>query len=80
MSGASYQLQVARDAAFTDTVLDLKTERTEALFPRPEPGTYHVRVRTLAADGRPGAYGSAQLIEVPRSWWWLWLLPLLLLL
>ena len=80
LSGARYEIQVARDAAFADLVLDAKTDRTEVLFPRPGPGTYHVRLRTLAADGRPGAYGSAQLIEVPRSLWWLWLLPLLLLL
>lgn len=80
LTGANYQIQVARDAAFADLVLDAKTDRTEVLFPRPEPGTYHVRLRTVAADGRPGPYGSVQLVDVPRSMWWLWLLPLLLLL
>lgn len=78
--GVSYQIQVARDPAFTSLVLDEKTERTEVLFPRPEPGTYYVRMRTLASDGRAGAFGTVQVIEVPRSLWWLWLLPLLLLL
>lgn len=80
LPGASYQVQVARDAAFADVVLDVKTDRTGVLFLKPEPGTYHLRLRTLAADGRSGPYGTAQLIEVPRSLWWLWLLPLLLLL
>ena len=80
LTGVSYQVQVARDPAFTDLALDAKTEGTEVLFPRPESGMYHVRLRTLAADGRPGPYGATQLIEVPRSLWWLWLLPLLLLL
>ncbi|MCW5632799.1 MAG: FecR domain-containing protein [Rubrivivax sp.] len=79
LSGVSYQVQISRDAAFTDIVLDERTERTEALLARPDPGLYHVRVRTIGADGRAGAFGAPQEIEVPRSWWWLWLLPLLLL-
>ncbi|MBI5717043.1 MAG: FecR domain-containing protein [Burkholderiales bacterium] len=79
LAGASYQVQIARDAAFTQIVLDERSTRTEALLPKPDAGTYHVRVRTIGADGRAGAFGGAQVIEVPRSWWWLWLLPLLLL-
>jgi len=78
--GASYQVQVARDAAFTQLVLDERTSRTEVLLAEPEAGVYHVRVRTIGADGRAGAFGGGQEIEVPRSWpRWLWLLPLLLL-
>lgn len=80
LTGASYQVQVARDPAFTERVLDQKTVKAEVLLPKPEPGAYHVRVRTIGADGRAGTYGSTQVVEVPRSWWWLWLLPLLLLL
>jgi len=79
LPGASYQVQIARDAAFTQIVLDERTTRTEALLAKPDAGTYHVRVRTIGADGRAGAFGAAQEIEVPRSMWWLWLLPLLLL-
>jgi hypothetical protein len=80
LAGASYEVQVSRDPSFTDRVLDVKTERTEMILPRPEPGLYHVRVRTVSADGRRGEFGTVQTIEVPRSMWWLWLLPLLLLL
>jgi hypothetical protein len=79
LPGASYQVQIARDAAFTSLVVDERTTRTQHLLARPEPGTYHVRARTIAADGRAGAFGTAQVVEVPRSLWWLWLLPLLLL-
>jgi len=77
--GASYQVQIARDAEFKDLVLDERTARTEALLAKPDAGTYHVRVRTIGPDGRAGGFGAPQLIEVPRSLWWLWLLPLLLL-
>lgn len=80
LRGASYQVQVARDQDFTQTVLDVTTERTEVLLPHPAPGTYFVRLRTIDAEGRSGGFGSVQVIEVPRSMWWLWLLPLLLLL
>ena len=78
--GASYQVQIARDPAFTDIVVDERVTGTEQLLPKPTPGVYHVRVRTIAADGRTGPYGTAQIIDVPRSAWWPWLLPLLLLL
>jgi hypothetical protein len=79
--GLSYQVQVARDAGFEQRVLDERTARTEVVLAKPEAGTYHVRVRTVGADGRAGAYGTPQVVEVPSSTpWWLWLLPALLLL
>lgn len=80
LDGVRYQVQAARDAAFTKPVLDETTPATEWLLPRPEPGLYHVRVRTVAPDGRAGDFGTAQVVEIPGSRWWLWLLPLLLLL
>ncbi len=81
LAGSRYQVQVARDAAFSDIVLDETVTGTEQLLAAPAPGTYHVRVRTIGADGRSGGYGSVQSIDVPgNSNWWLWLLPLLLLL
>lgn len=77
--GASYQVQVARDAAFAQLVVDERTTRTEWLLPSPEPGRYYLRVRSVGSDGRAGSFGAPQEVEVPRSLWWLWLLPLLLL-
>ncbi len=80
LPGARYQVQVARDAAFTKIVVDETTTATEWLLPEPEPGSYHLRVRGVAADGRAGDFGAAQVAEISGSRWWLWLLPLLLLL
>lgn len=80
LEGVRYQVQVARDAGFTERVLDETTAATELLLPTPEPGTYHLRVRSVVPDGRAGAFGAAQVVEVAGSRWWLWLLPLLLLL
>lgn len=77
---ASYHYQVARDAAFTDIVTQGTTREAQALVPEPQPGVYHLRVRTIDADGFEGPYGGAQQVEVPRHWpWWLLLLLLPLL-
>ena len=80
LPGIRYQVQVARDAAFTQLVLDETTEASERLLPKPAPGQYHVRVRAITADGRAGGYGASQVVEVPGGYGWLWFLPLLLLL
>lgn len=80
LPGVSYRLQVARDAAFTQLLVDETTTQSERMLPKPEPGTYHVRVSAIAADGRAGGFGPAQMLEVPGTTWWPWLLPLLLLL
>ena len=80
LPGMRYQVQVARDAEFQQLVLDETTAASERLLPKPAPGTYHVRVRTLAPDGRAGSYGQPQVVEVPGGYGWLWFLPLLLLL
>ncbi len=80
LPGSRYQLQIARDAAFTQLVVDETLESNEHLLRKPQPGVYHVRVRAVAPDGWRGPFSSAQTIEVPRVDWWLWFLPLLLLL
>lgn len=79
--GASYAYQLARDAAFTQIVQEARTSEAQVLLRDPAPGIYYLRVRSLAADGFAGPYGSPQQIEVPggSKWWWL-LLPALLLL
>lgn len=80
LPGMKYQVQVARDAEFKQMVLDETTAASERLLPKPEPGVYHVRVRTIGPDGRAGGYGLPQVVEVPGGYGWLWFLPLLLLL
>ena len=77
--GQHYQLQWARDPEFKQELQELVVDAPQAALPRPEPGTYYLRVRTLTSDGTAGPYGGAQQFEVPRSRW-LWLLPLGLLL
>jgi FecR protein len=80
--GASYQVQIARDAQFKDLVQDTTTREARIELTNPPSGSYHMRVRSIDPDGFAGAYGSTQSVEVPRPRWWLFLpmlLPLLLL-
>jgi hypothetical protein len=79
-AGARYQVQVARDAGFTQLLHDEIVDAPQWLLRTPEAGSYYVRVRTLDADGFAGPYGATQQVDVPRSPpWWL-LLPVVLLL
>lgn len=77
--GQRYELQLARDAAFTELLQQQSTALPEATLPLPPAGRYLVRVRAVDADGFAGPWGAAQQIEVPYSRWWL-LFPAVLLL
>ena len=59
-----HQIQLARDAAFTQLVDD--QQLTDPAFTRkmPPAGTYHVRVRQIAADGLEGVWTDPQRFNV----------------
>lgn len=77
---ARYQLQFASDAAFKQLLAEPSTDLPLLALPRPAPGIYYLRVRSVDTDGHAGPFGSAQQIEIPRSQWpWL-LVPAALLL
>jgi hypothetical protein len=77
--GARYELQLAADSSFSAPLHAVQTAEPEATLPRPGPGRYFVRVRSIDADGIAGPYGGVQQVDVPHSRWW-WLLPAGLLL
>jgi hypothetical protein len=77
--GARYELQLAAEPSFSASLHSVETREPEAVLPRPAPGRYFVRVRSIDADGMAGPYGGAQQVNVPHSRWW-WLLPAGLLL
>ncbi|HWR76985.1 MAG TPA: FecR domain-containing protein [Thiobacillus sp.] len=72
--GSQYQLQVARDPEFSQTLLDKLLTGNQAQIDRPEPGTYYLRMKTIDADGFAGPFGPAQKVEIPESKWWMLLL------
>jgi hypothetical protein len=77
--GDRYELQLAAQDSFSTLLHSVETREPEATLPRPGPGRYFVRVRSIDADGIAGPYGGAQEIDVPHSRWW-WLVPAGLLL
>lgn len=77
--GQSFQYQLAADPQFAAVLRDERTTEPRVTLPRPETGTYYLRVRTLDADGFAGPFGAAQQFEVKGAPWWNYL-PLLLLL
>lgn len=73
----SYEVQLARDAAFSTAVTTQRTTAHDASFAPPGPGEYHARVRGLDADGEPGPFSNAVTVKVPAPLPW-WLYPLIL--
>jgi hypothetical protein len=78
--GARYGYQLARDSNFADIVTQGTVDKPEFSTVPPGGGLYHLRIRTLAADGYAGPWGAAQSIDVPSTRWWWLLLPAALLL
>lgn len=77
--GMSYQLQWAADTGFSQGLKSWDSAEAQTSLERPAPGRYYLRVRSVDAQGQPGAWGSVQALDVPYPRW-LWLLPLGLLL
>lgn len=81
---ATYRLQLARDDAFTDVLVDTSVDVPRHALPRPAPGDYRLRVATRARDGVEGPWGPVQTLTIPADgpplWPLLLLLPFLLLL
>jgi len=72
-----YRVQVAKDSAFAVDVVVYETKGPQLTLAKPAPGEYYVRVQTVDAAGRAGAYSDAQRLDIPGTvlpW------PLLLLL
>lgn len=73
----SFEVQFARDAAFSTSVATQRTTAREASYTPTSPGEYFARVRGLDADGEPGPWSDAVTVRVPAPLAW-WIYPLLL--
>ncbi len=73
----SYEVQLARDAAFSTAVAARHTTEPDASFTPTGPGEYFARVRGLDADGEPGPWSNAVTVRVPAPLP-SWIYPLLL--
>jgi hypothetical protein len=78
--GETSQVQLASDREFSQVIVDRTLAESAVTLPRPDPGTYFVRVRALDDEGVAGPFGPTQSIVVPappppRRAWWPWLVP-----
>ncbi|MGH8666807.1 MAG: FecR domain-containing protein [Burkholderiales bacterium] len=80
--GQRFLFQLARDPQFAQIVHETQLDAPAFTTPRPEPGTYYMRVQATDADGFVGPFTATQRFDVPPSppSAWPLLLPLLLLL
>jgi len=59
--GITYEFQMASDIEFEQILIDQKCERPEITFPQPDvSGTYYVRVRPIAREGREHGFLPVQ--------------------
>lgn len=78
--GQSFEFQLAKDEAFAQPIENRALREPTITLPKPDGGTYFMRVRATDPDGYVGPYTATQKIEVPhgKPWWMLLLLvPLL---
>jgi hypothetical protein len=62
-----YGWQLARDAAFTDLLLQGESATPGVTLPRPDPGGYFLRLRAIDDPAHVPPYGPAQKVEVPAK-------------
>jgi hypothetical protein len=72
-----YQVDMARDQAFTQDVLRFDTDLPEQRLIMPQPGQYWLRVMAYDKDNVPSAPSAPLPVEIKQPFPW-WLLPLLL--
>lgn len=66
-----YAYEFARDKDFTDVLARGETSTPSLVMPRPETGSYFMRIRVIDDPANPPPFGPAQKIEVPMDWTWL---------
>lgn len=78
--GQTFLFHLARDEGFADIVVEQHLDQPRTTLPRPEAGTYHLRVRATDADGFVGPFTATQTIIVPAPTpWWMTLMLLTIL-
>lgn len=76
----TYQVQLAKDRQFSQAIVDERLNTPELSVPRPDPGQYFLRVRTIDEDGYEGPFSPVQEVQINPENWWLLIIPLFMLL
>lgn len=80
LPGQRYQIQLAKDDRFDEIVIDETLNEPKITLPKPDPGPYYLRIRTIDTDGYLGPYSPVQEFYVyPTALWPLLLGPFIFL-
>jgi len=66
--GQHFVLEIGRNPGFTDVLLKKELDVAEIQIPRPDPGTYFIRIKAIDADGYVGPYSSTQKLIFFSRW------------
>ena len=66
LAGQTFEFQLARDAAFTDIIVERSLSQPGIELPLPGVGRFYVRLRTRDADGFVGPYTTPQHVDLPN--------------
>ena len=66
--GQTFQLQLARNRAFSPLLKEEKLAEPKIQLQRPAGGVIYMRVKAIDSDGYEGPYGSTQEISVAPSY------------
>lgn len=66
LPGQTFDVQVARDAEFTDLVLEQRVDQPRIDLGQPGTGRFYMRFRARDADGFVGPYSAPQYVEIPN--------------
>jgi hypothetical protein len=66
--GQKFVLEIARDPAFASIYLTQQLDQAEISIPRPDAGSYFIRVKAIDPDGYAGAFSATQKIEIFSRW------------
>ena len=69
--GQIYDVQLARDPAFTDLLVEQRIGEAALTIPAPPRGTYYLRVRDTEPDGSASAWSAVQTLRnfFVLPWW-----------
>lgn len=66
--GQHFLVQIAKDITFKNIFLSKETDRPNLDLPRPEAGTYYIRVQATDADRFVGQFSQPQKFEIRLRW------------
>ncbi|MCH9696549.1 MAG: FecR domain-containing protein [Gammaproteobacteria bacterium] len=80
--GLNYQMQLSKNADFTQLLLDTTLSEPRLEVDRPSSDRLYLRMRPISTDQFTGNWSSVQFVDPPEDhpWYLLMLMPLLLLL